>query len=124
MLVAAVALVAGSVAAAAVIATRGGGTHHPPAAKPLGGSPPLVLELPGPTVKGSNAAIYAAARKRLPAGDVRLAVARAILAYDPARRDAHRGGAPAAAPAEPGRHVRARDGAALGRRSAGGRAGR
>jgi tetratricopeptide (TPR) repeat protein len=86
VLVAAVALVAGSVAAAAVIATRGGGTHHPPAAKPLGGSPPLVLELPGPAVKGGNAAVAAAARKRLPAGDVRLAVARAILAYDPARR--------------------------------------
>jgi tetratricopeptide (TPR) repeat protein len=86
LLVAAVALVAGSVAAAAVIATRGGGTHHPPPAKPLGGSPPLVLELPGPAVKGSNAVIYAAARKRLPAGDVRLAVARAILAYDPAQR--------------------------------------
>jgi tetratricopeptide (TPR) repeat protein len=86
LLVAAVALVAGAVAAAAVIATRGGGTHRPPAAKPLGGSPPLVLQLPGPSVKGGNAAVYAAARKRLPAGDVRLAVARAILAYDPARR--------------------------------------
>jgi hypothetical protein len=87
LLVAAVALVAGSVAAAAVIATRGGGTHHPLAAKPLGGSPPLVLELPGPTVKGGNAAVAAAAGRRLPAGDVRLAVARVILAYDPARRE-------------------------------------
>ena len=86
LLVAAVALVAGSVAAAAVIATRGGGTHHPPAARPLGGTPPLVLELPGPAVKGGNAAVAAAARKRLPAGDVRLAVARAVLAYDPKRR--------------------------------------
>jgi tetratricopeptide (TPR) repeat protein len=86
LLIAAVALVAGSVAAAGVIATRGGGTHHAPPAKLLGGSPPLVLELPGSTVKGSNAVIYAAARKRLPAGDVRLAVARVILAYDPARR--------------------------------------
>jgi tetratricopeptide (TPR) repeat protein len=86
VLVAAVALVAGAAAAAAVIATRGGGTHHPTAARPLGGSPPLVLELPGPAVKGGNATVYAAARHRLPAGDVRLAVARVILAYDPARR--------------------------------------
>jgi tetratricopeptide (TPR) repeat protein len=86
LFIAAVALVAGSVAAAAVIATRGAGTHHPPAAKPLGGSPPLVLELPGSAVKGGNAAVYAAARRRLPAGDVRLAVARVILAYDPAQR--------------------------------------
>ncbi|MEP6642078.1 MAG: hypothetical protein ABJB93_09255 [Gaiellales bacterium] len=86
LLIAAVALVAGSVAAAGVIATRGGGTHHAPPAKLLGGSPPLVLELPGSAVKGGNAAVYAAARTRLPAGDVRLAVARAILAYDPGRR--------------------------------------
>jgi hypothetical protein len=86
VLVAAVALVAGSVAAAVVIATRGPGTHHAPPAKPLGGSPPLVLELPGAAVSGGNAAVYAAARRRLPAGDVRLAVARVILAYDPARR--------------------------------------
>jgi tetratricopeptide (TPR) repeat protein len=86
LFIAAVALVAGSVAAAAVIATRGPGTHHPPPAKLLGGSPPLVLELPGPAVKGGNGAVYAAARRRLPAGDVRLAVARVILAYDPAQR--------------------------------------
>lgn len=86
LLVVAVALVAGAVAAASVIATRGGGTHHAAAAKPLGGSPPLVLDLPGPAVKGGNAAVFAAARKRLPAGDVRLAVGRVILAYDPAQR--------------------------------------
>jgi hypothetical protein len=86
LVVAAVALVAGSVAAAAVIATRGAGTHHSPAGKLLAGSPPLVLDLPGPAVKGGNAAVYAAARKRLPAADIRLTVARVILAYDPARR--------------------------------------
>ena len=46
-----------------------------------------MLDLPGPAVRGSNAAVYAAARKRLPAGDVRLAVARAIIGYEPAHRD-------------------------------------
>ena len=122
LLVAAVALVAGSVAAAAVIATRGGATHHPPAAKPLGGSPPLVLDLPGPAVKGGNAAVYAAARKRLPAGDVRLAVARAILAYDPAQRARTVAALERLPAAEPRRRVRARAGPALGRRSAGRRA--
>jgi tetratricopeptide (TPR) repeat protein len=87
VLVAVVALVAGGVAAAAVLATRGGGGQAATTAKPLGGRPPLELDLPGPAVKGGNAAVYAAARARLPAGDVRLAVARAIVAYDPAHRD-------------------------------------
>jgi tetratricopeptide (TPR) repeat protein len=86
VLVAAVALVAGAVAAAVVIATRGGGTHQAAPVKPLGGRPPLVLDLPGTPVTGGNAAIYAAARQRLPADDVRLAVARAIMAYNPAQR--------------------------------------
>jgi tetratricopeptide (TPR) repeat protein len=86
VLVAVVALVAGGIAAAAVIATRGGGgAPAKTAAPPLSGQPPLVLQLPGPTARG-NAAVYAAARHRLPAADVRLAVARAIMAYDPAHR--------------------------------------
>jgi tetratricopeptide (TPR) repeat protein len=85
MLVAAAAIIAGATAAAVVIATRGGDTHHR-AVKPLGGRPPLVLDLPGPAVTGGNAAVYAAARQRLSAGDVRLAVARAIMAYNPAQR--------------------------------------
>jgi hypothetical protein len=87
VLVAVVALVAGAVAAAAVIATRGGGggpASAPP--RPLAGRPPLVLQLPGPSVGHGNAAVYAAAQKRLPAGDVRLRVARVIMAYDPAHR--------------------------------------
>jgi tetratricopeptide (TPR) repeat protein len=86
-LVAIVALVAGIVAAAAVIATHGGGGRPataPP--QPLAGRPPLVLQLPGTAVGRGNAAVYAAARKRLPSGDVRLQVARAIVAYDPAHR--------------------------------------
>ena len=87
ILVAAVALVAGGVAAAAVVATRGGGGGPATtAAQPLSGRPPLVLQLPGAAVGKGNAAVYAAARQRLPAGDVRLSVARAIMAYDPAHR--------------------------------------
>jgi tetratricopeptide (TPR) repeat protein len=87
VLVAVVALVAGGVAAAAVIATRGGGGGPATtAARPLAGRPPLVIQLPGASVGRGNAAVYAAARKRLPAGDVRLQVARAIMAYDPAHR--------------------------------------
>jgi tetratricopeptide (TPR) repeat protein len=87
ILVAIVALVAGGVAAAAVIATRGGGGGPENApARPLEGRPPLVLQLPGAAVRRGNAAVYAAAQKRLPAGDVRLQVARAIMAYNPAHR--------------------------------------
>jgi tetratricopeptide (TPR) repeat protein len=87
VLVAVVALVAGGVAAAAVIATRGGGGGPATtAAKPLAGRPPLVIQLPGPSAGRGNAAVYAAAQKRLPAGDVRLQVARAVMEYDPAHR--------------------------------------
>jgi tetratricopeptide (TPR) repeat protein len=87
ILVAVVALVAGGVAAAAVIATRGGSSGPATTAvQRLAGQPPLVLQLPGGAVGKGNAAVYAAARRRLPAGDVRLSVARAIMAYDPAHR--------------------------------------
>jgi tetratricopeptide (TPR) repeat protein len=87
MLVAVVALVAGGAAAAAVIATRGSGSGPATSgAQPLAGRPPLVLQLPGPSVGRGNAAVYAAARRRLPPGDVRLQVARAIMGYDPAHR--------------------------------------
>jgi tetratricopeptide (TPR) repeat protein len=88
ILVAGVAVVAGVVAAVAVLATHGGGGTPAKAAtaKPLTGQPPLFLDLPGAAVKGGNAAVYAAARRRLPAGDVRLAVARLILGYGPATR--------------------------------------
>jgi tetratricopeptide (TPR) repeat protein len=87
ILVAVVALVAGGVAAASVIATRGGGgSPATTAAQRLAGRPPLVLQLPGAAVGKGNAAVYAAAKQRLPAGDVRLSVAQAIMAYDPAHR--------------------------------------
>ncbi len=88
ILVAAVAVVAGVAAVVAVLATRGGGDSPAKVtAKPLAGQPPLFLQLPGPAVNGDDAAVYAAARARLPAGDVRIAIARAIAAYGPATRD-------------------------------------
>src|SRR5262245_51066511 len=87
ILVAVVALVAGGVAAAAVIATRGGGGGPAKTTSaPLQGQPPLVLQLPGAAVGKGNAAVYAAAKQRLPAGDVRVSVGRAIMGYDPAHR--------------------------------------
>ena len=91
ILVAAVAVAAGAIAAAVVLATRGGGggsggSPQAVTGKPLTGTPPLFLDLPGPAVTGGNAAVYAAAQRRLPAGDVRLAVARALIAYSPATR--------------------------------------
>ena len=91
ILVAAVAVAAGAIAAAVVLATRGGGggsggSPQAVTGKPLTGSPPLFLDLPGPAVTGGNAAVYAAAQRRLPAGDARLAVARALIAYSPATR--------------------------------------
>ncbi len=83
ILVAAVAVAAGVIAAAVVLVTNGGGGGSAQAhtARPLSGQPPLFLDLPGPAVTGGNAAVYAAAQRRLPAGDVRLAVARALVAY-------------------------------------------
>ena len=51
--------------------------------KPLDGKPPLVLDLPGTPTDGSTGAQLKAAEQRLPAGDVRLAVARAIAGYTP-----------------------------------------
>jgi tetratricopeptide (TPR) repeat protein len=71
-----------------VLVTRGGGSAQPNVvAKPLAGRPPLFLQLPGPAVKGGADAVYAAARARLPAGDPRVAVARAIAGYTPANRE-------------------------------------
>src|SRR6476469_3981320 len=56
--------------------------------KPLDGKPPLVLDLPGTPTDGSTGAQLKAAEQRLPAGDVRLAVARAIAGYTPGDRQA------------------------------------
>jgi tetratricopeptide (TPR) repeat protein len=56
--------------------------------KPLDGKPPLVLDLPGTPTDGSTDAQLKAAEQRLPAGDVRIAVARAIVGYTPGDRQA------------------------------------
>jgi hypothetical protein len=78
------ALTAGICAAVTVALAAGGGDSGrdatPSVAKPFKGSPPLQIELPGGTVKGTVAQLNAAERE-LPAGDVRIAVARAIAGY-------------------------------------------
>ncbi len=82
-----VALAAGVAAAAAVVVFTGGGGQDPAVVPskttPFSGSPPLKIELPGGDVKGTRAQVRAAQRE-LPAGDVRIAVARAIAAYSTA----------------------------------------
>lgn len=79
-----VALAAGVAAAAAVVVFTGGGGQDPAVVPskttPFTGSPPLKIELPGGDVKGTRAQLRAAQRE-LPAGDVRIAVARAIAGY-------------------------------------------
>jgi hypothetical protein len=85
-----VAILAGSGAAAAVWLTSGGGTHETAATTTpkLRGAPTLALDLPGAAVAASIPAQLAAAQSRLPAGDVRIAIARAFAAYDSAHREA------------------------------------
>ncbi len=82
-----VALAAGVAAAAAVVVFTGGGGQDPAVVPskttPFSGSPPLKIELPGGDVKGTRAQVQAAQRE-LPAGDVRIAVARAIAGYSTA----------------------------------------
>jgi tetratricopeptide (TPR) repeat protein len=85
----AVAAAVGIAAAAAALllgAGGGGGSGAPAAQRPLQGMPPLVIDLPGAPVKGGDAAVLAAARRRLPAGDVRLRVAAIVAHDDPAHR--------------------------------------
>jgi tetratricopeptide (TPR) repeat protein len=87
LLVAAVAVVAGVGAVVAVLLTQGGGDGTAKQApRPLAGSPPLFLQLPGPAVTGGADAVYAAARQRLAPGDPRIAVARVIAGYTKADR--------------------------------------
>ncbi len=78
------ALSAGVIAAAVVLLTAGGsGSDGRPAAikaQPFSGAPPLQIELPGGSVRGTVAGLRAAEHE-LPAGDVRIAVARAIAGY-------------------------------------------
>jgi hypothetical protein len=86
----AVALLAGAGAAVAVWITSGSGSHANAATTTprLKGAPTLALALPGKPVAGPISAQLAAARSRLPAGDVRVAIARAFAGYDPSHREA------------------------------------
>jgi len=81
----AIAVVAGVAAAIAVVATSGGGGQAQATVdncKPFSGAPPLQLDLPGnPALPSDNAAVLAAARRLLPANDVRVAVAESVAAY-------------------------------------------
>jgi hypothetical protein len=86
----AVALLAGAGAAVAVLVTSGGGSHASAATTTprLKGAPTLALDLPGKPVASSIPAQLAAARSRLAAGDVRIAIARDFSGYDPSHREA------------------------------------
>lgn len=90
IIVVGVALLAGAGAAVAVWATSTGGSRAKAATTTprLRGAPTLALDLPGTKVAGTIPAQLAAARSRLPAGDMRIAIARAYAAYDPAHREA------------------------------------
>ena len=90
IIVVGVALLAGAGAAVAVWATSAGGSRAKAATTTprLSGAPTLALDLPGAKVAGTIPAQLAAARSRLPAGDMRIAIARAYAAYDPAHREA------------------------------------
>jgi len=78
------ALAAGAAAAAAVVLLTGGGGSDastvPSRTTPFAGAPPLRIDLPGRVPKGARAQLRLAERE-LPAGDVRIKVARAIVGY-------------------------------------------
>jgi hypothetical protein len=88
-LLAAAAIVAGGVVAGIIVWQSRGGSQAPPqaVAHPLAGKPPVVIRMPGRPVPASHPrAVLAAAVSRLPAGDVRIAVARAMVGYSAATR--------------------------------------
>jgi tetratricopeptide (TPR) repeat protein len=64
-----------------VIDSSSGSASAEASDKPLKGNPPLVLDLPGKPTDGSTEAQLKAAERRLPADDVRVAVAQAIAGY-------------------------------------------
>ena len=78
------ALAAGAASAIAVVLLTGGGGSDAPTVPsqttPFAGAPPLRIDLPGHVPKGTKAQLLAAERE-LPAGDVRIKVARAIDGY-------------------------------------------
>jgi hypothetical protein len=86
LIVVAIALAVGLAAAVGVVlGTRGGGsaaaTTGGGSCRPLSGAPPLALQLPGDVAPIGSQAVARAARRLLSPGDVRIAVARAVLAY-------------------------------------------
>jgi tetratricopeptide (TPR) repeat protein len=83
----AVAVVAGVVGAAAVVllgGENGAGQTGTTSRKPLAGQPLLVLKLPGKALAPHATAQQAlvVAEQRLPSGDPRIAIGRAVAAYD------------------------------------------
>ncbi len=81
-MIVAVAVLAALAAGAVVVITRSGSSSPESAAgKPLTGTPPVVLELPTAADGTGAAQVLRAAQQQLPAGDVRVAVARAMAAY-------------------------------------------
>jgi tetratricopeptide (TPR) repeat protein len=76
------ALTAGICAAVTVALAAGGGGSGRDSARcaTFSGAPPLQIELPKGSVKGTVAQLHAAERE-LPGGDIRIAVARAIAGY-------------------------------------------
>lgn len=88
VIVVAVAVVAALGAAAAVALAMGSGSggeagSGPTTSKPLGGRPPVIVEIPG-LAPGAEVADVLKAAQRLPAADPRRGVARAMAGYEPA----------------------------------------
>jgi hypothetical protein len=80
-----IAVAAGLAAGAVVVVNAGGGgggtAAQAASCRPLKGTPPLTLDLPGGLPAGGNAAVLAAAERALPANDARVAVAKAVNGY-------------------------------------------
>jgi tetratricopeptide (TPR) repeat protein len=85
-LIAALALAAGIAAAAGVLLLGGddGAGQEAASGKPLAGQPLLVLDLPGKPLPAHASAqqALATAEQRLPAGDPRISIGRAVASYD------------------------------------------
>jgi len=83
--VAAIAALGAAAAVALAMRSAGGGAagSGPTTSKPLSGRPPLIVNVPGVEPGADPEAIVKAVEK-LPAGDPRVALARAMAGYDPA----------------------------------------
>lgn len=85
MILAAVALAIGAAVAGAVVWTSQSSSAPvtaPTRSPPLSGQPPIAVKLPGPALpRFTPAVVVAAAEHRLPAGDVRIAVAKLMSGY-------------------------------------------